>query len=78
MNDGVRNFWITLSCSWKFKAQRQEIVVAALSKNSFFAHPDNVLIAMFADEQQRIRKRALALISHSTGPKKERNFMLLL
>ena len=32
--------------------------------------------AAFADEQQSIRKRALAMISHSIRPKKERNFVL--
>ena len=76
VSDGAPNFWFILSCSWKLKTQRQEIVVTTLNKNSFFAHPDNVLIAMLANEQQTIRKRALALISHSIGPKKERNFVL--
>ena len=76
VSDGAQNFWFILSCYWKLKAQRQEIVVIILNKNSFFAHPDNVLITMLADEQQSKRKRALALISQSIGPKKEQNFVL--
>ena len=76
VSDDARNFWFILSCSWKLKAHRQQVVATALNKNSFFARPYNILIPMLADEQQSMRKRAMALISHSIGPKKERNFVL--
>ena len=76
VSDGARNFWFILSCFWKLKAKRQKIVGTTLNKNSIFAHPDNVLIAVLADEQQSMRKRALALISRSIGPKKKRSFVL--
>ena len=41
-----------------------------------FAHPDNLLIAMLADERQSVHIRALNLISDVPGPQKERNFVL--
>ena len=31
VSDGARNFWFILSCSWKLKAQHQEIVVTTLN-----------------------------------------------
>ena len=47
-----------------------------LNKNAFFAHSDNLLIAMLADERRSVRLRALSLISDVPGPHKERNFVL--
>ena len=76
VSDGARNFWYILSCSKKLKVEHQEIVVRYLNKNAFFAHSDNLLIAMLADERQSVRLRALSLISDVPGPHKERNFVL--
>ena len=75
--DGARNFWYILSCSKKLKVEHQEIEVRRLNKSAFFAHLDNLLIAMFADERQSVRLRALSFISDVSGPHKERNFVLL-
>ena len=47
-----------------------------LNKNAFFAHSDNLLIAMLADERQSVRLRALSLIFDVLGPHEERNFVL--
>ena len=51
-------------------------MVRCLNKTAFFAHSNNLLIAMLADERQSVRLRALSLISDVPGPHKERNFVL--
>ena len=76
VSDGAQNFWYILSCSKNLKVEHQEIVVRCLNKNAFFAHSDNLLIAMLADESQSVRLRALSLISDVPGSHKERNFVL--
>ena len=62
MSDGARNFWYILSCSKKLKVEYQEIVVRCLNKSEFFAHSDNLLFAVLADERQSVCLKALSLI----------------
>ena len=65
-----------MSSSRSLKGEYQKVVLACLNKNAFFVHSGNLLVAMAADKYQEMRRRALDLISWSSGPKKEQNFVL--
>ena len=45
--------------------------VCLSEQNAFFAHSDNILVAMWADKCQDEQQRALDLISCTSGPEKE-------
>ena len=53
--DGARNFHFLLQCSMRLDAVDREIALDVLKKNGFWAHGENILVAMLADKRQHIR-----------------------
>ena len=55
ITDGARNFHFLLQCSMRLDAVDREIALDVLKKNGFWAHGENILVAMLADKRQHIR-----------------------
>ena len=53
---GVKHIFIAISLVKQQSEEVQKNVVPVVQRNAYFAHPDNVLIAMLADEDPSIIK----------------------
>lgn len=56
--DGARHFYQLVSATRYLPAKLKAIVDPVIQRNSYFAHPENLLLAMLTDPQQHIRKLA--------------------
>ena len=60
IQDGSRNFYylVTLTCDLS-EADDRMTAQEVLSRNSFWAHPENVTISMMGDEDREVRRQAV-------------------
>ena len=57
--DGPKNFMAMVQFSRKLGKKLQKIVQEVLQRNGYFAHPEAILLAMLADDDEDIRARAV-------------------
>lgn len=62
IQDGARHLWNSLRLSREFPDNIKAIVYKVFENNAYFAHPENLLIAMMTDERQHIRQLAIKRI----------------
>ena len=76
---GARHIFKAISLVKQLSEEVQKVVVPVLQRNAYFAHHENVLFAMLADENPTIRELAWRRIkqSHSNeSSKKVRKFKI--
>lgn len=56
--DGAKNFFFMLTLYKKLDKTDQSVVHSVLQNNSYFCHPENILLAAIGDEDENIRKIA--------------------
>lgn len=56
--DGAKNFFFTLTLYQKLDKTDQSVIHSVLQNNSYFCHPENILLAVIGDEDENIRKFA--------------------
>lgn len=60
--DGARHFYQMVKKSRYLDAELKKVVDPVLQRNAFFAHPENMLLAMITDERPHIRELGLRRI----------------
>ena len=60
--DGSRHLWQTIHLSRYLPDDLRKVVNAVLHRNGYFAHPENLLLAMITDERKHIRELGLRRI----------------
>lgn len=68
---GARHLWQTIYLSRQFPETITAVVDKAILNNAFYAHPENILIAMLADERKHIRELAVRRILKARNNKPE-------
>lgn len=63
--DGPLNLLNTIVLSRYLPNNLKKIIDPVVQRNGYFGHPENVLLAMFADERKEIRKLAYSRILES-------------
>ena len=58
LKDGAKHVWNTISRSRYLCQELKDVVNGVISRNSFFAHPENILLCMLKDERPHIRELA--------------------
>lgn len=63
--NGPRHFfWYMKAIEWLPNAHKN-IIRTVINNNSYFAHPENVLLSMLVDNQYNVRKKAVEIILRS-------------
>ncbi|GBN92882.1 hypothetical protein AVEN_206234-1 [Araneus ventricosus] len=77
--DGPKHVFHAIQISRYLSDELLQVVYPVIQRNAFFAHPENVLLAMFVDEIERIRELGYRRIlkARQIVPKKKtvRNFV---
>lgn len=60
--NGAKHLWRTINFSRYLQKDLKDIVDAVIQRNGFFGHPENVLLAMIADERVKVRELGLRRI----------------
>jgi hypothetical protein len=60
--DGPKNFFKGIELIRDIPVADQKVVQKSFQENAFMAHPENVLCTMCADEDKKIRKKAVKII----------------
>ncbi|GBN13580.1 hypothetical protein AVEN_120593-1 [Araneus ventricosus] len=58
LKDGAKHVWNTISRSRYLSQDIKDVVDGVICRNSFFAHPENILLCMLKDERPHIRELA--------------------
>lgn len=76
--DGSRHLWTIISKSRYLSSEHKAIIDPVIQRNGYFAHPENLLLAMLTDPQTHIRELAARRIlkARSTGKVGLRLFQL--
>lgn len=61
--DGSKNLWSIIKNSRYLPLDLRSVVDSVISRNAYFAHPENILIGMLADEREHIRALATKRIA---------------
>lgn len=56
--DGPENLLHIIRASRYLETKYQDVVDASIQRNAFFAHPENILLAMIRDNKKSVRKQA--------------------
>lgn len=72
IKDGATNLWRIVSYSSYLKAENMKVVQNCLKTNGYFAHPENLLLAMIADPRKHIRELGLRRIIAARARNKEK------
>lgn len=68
--NGASNLYKLISSSRYLEPELREIVDTVIERNSYFAHPENVLIGMLNDQRLSVRKMALKRILRARSLRK--------
>ena len=60
--DGARHLWKTIYLSRYLSPELKRVIDPVLQRNSFFAHPENLILSMITDERIHIRQLGLRRI----------------
>lgn len=76
--EGARHLWQTIKLSRYASSELKAIIDPVISRNAFFAHPENVLLAMISDTRPHVRKLGLLRImkARSTKASNVRQFVV--
>lgn len=69
--DGAKNLWYFIQASRYLQRKYRIIVDQAIQRNAYFAHPENILLAMIHDEKKEIRQLAYQRIVHARTNKNQ-------
>ena len=74
--DGSKNLWLTIQLSRSFPDDIKAIIQPVIQRNGYFAHPENILLAMIMDERDVIKQLGLRRIlkAHQQKPGIVRKF----
>ena len=61
IKDAPKHLWKSISSNSYLEEDLGNCVQKVTQNNACFVHPENLLLAMFCDERQRIRKLAVSL-----------------
>ena len=77
-SDGARHFFKLLNFSQSQAKRVRDIVNKVLQRNAFFAHPENILLAMLLDKDEHIRELGWRRIlkSRIDSSKERRTFIV--
>ena len=64
IQDGAPNLFFMLQLAKDLKPGSRATVERVLQGNSFFAHHENILIAMLRDESEEVQRRAVLFIRY--------------
>ena len=64
IQDGAPNLFFMLTLARELKPGSRATVERVLQGNAFFAHHENVCIAMLADEDEAVRRQAVLFIRY--------------
>ena len=59
IQSGARNFFFVMELTHDLEKVDKAIAQKVLQDNSYWAHPENILVAMLGDSQEVIRRRAV-------------------
>jgi len=57
--DGSRHLWLTVHLSRSLPDEVKAVIDPVIQRNGYFAHPENILLAMITDEQELIKQLGL-------------------
>ena len=60
--DGARHIWLTVRLSRLLPPEVRSVIDPVIQRNAYFCHPENLLLAMLADEREHVRQLALRRI----------------
>ena len=60
--EGAKNLFNVIELSKELPLGSQQTIERVLGYNPYWAHPENILIAMLKDEEETIRRRAVLYI----------------
>lgn len=60
--DGARHLWLTIKLSRYLDDDLKAIIDPVIARNAYFAHPENLLLAMLTDDRQHVRELSLRRI----------------
>lgn len=60
--DGARHIWLTVRLSRLLLPEVRSVIDPVIQRNAYFCHPENLLLAMLADEREHVRQLALRRI----------------
>lgn len=63
--DGPQHIWKMIHLSEYLEKNLKDIIYPVIQRNSFFAHPENILLAMIVDERPHVRQLAYRRIMAS-------------
>ena len=55
IQSGARHFYSMVELSRQLESNSQDIVQKVLRENSYFAHPENILISFLSDTREKVR-----------------------
>ncbi|GBN26634.1 hypothetical protein AVEN_102707-1 [Araneus ventricosus] len=64
---GSKHLWNVIKYSRYLSDDLKKVVDPVISRNSFMAHPENLLLSMLADERRHIRQLTVRLIIKARG-----------
>ena len=62
LKDGANNLWKMIQFSSYMQDKHKKVVYNCLQNNGYFAHPENVIVAMLTDSRKTIRQLAIRRI----------------
>jgi len=60
--DGARHLWLTVHLSRSLPPEVRSVIDPVIQRNAYFCHPENLLLAMIADEREHVRQLGLRRI----------------
>jgi hypothetical protein len=60
--DGAKHVWLTINLSRALPEEVRAVIDPVIQRNAYFAHPENLLLAMAFDERDHVRQLALRRI----------------
>ncbi|KAK0067238.1 hypothetical protein Bpfe_003336 [Biomphalaria pfeifferi] len=60
--DGTKHIWLTVHLSRSLPTEVKNIIDPVIQRNAYFAHPENLLIAMVTDDRDHIKQLGLRRI----------------
>lgn len=66
-NDGPKHWLRMIQLSRSLPEQVKVVIDPAIQQNEYFAHPENLLLAMITDERQHIKQLALRRVLKARG-----------
>lgn len=58
IQDGAKNLWQMINWSRYLPENLRQVVDPVIQRNGYYGHPENILIAMIADERAEVRRQA--------------------